>query len=355
MSAAVGAAQFITFTVVQAEFSGDKSMMLKKILLMAATLLSVSLAVMPHARAGSYPDKPIVVVVPFSPGGSTDQIGRLIAQHLSKAFGVSAVVENKPGANGTVGNSFVARSKPDGYTLLIGGTDIAASQFLYKNLPYNPETAFVPVGIVAEFPFLMVTNIDSKIKTVAQFVDYARKHPDNINFSSAGMGNSTHLAGETFKMAAALDSMVHIPFNGSPQALAAVMSGQVSTTFDTAITAAPLVRGHKLNALGVVAKQRLPLMPDVPTMSELGYKQFDLLSPWSWKGLFAPANTPPDVLNKLHAALADALRDPNFKKTIEANASLVVEPRSTEDSIKFLENQRKGWSALIKQAKVEAQ
>ncbi|MDS1139063.1 tripartite tricarboxylate transporter substrate binding protein [Pusillimonas sp. SM2304] len=322
-----------------------------KILLAGTACSLTALAASPAMAA--YPDKPIVIVVPFSPGGSTDQIGRMIAQHFTNEFNVPVVVENKPGASGTVGNSYVARAKPDGYTLLIGGTDITASQFLYKDLPYDPEQAFTPIGIVSEFPFLMLVDIKRNITTVQEFVDYAKKNPDKITFSSAGMGNSTHLAGETFKQAAQLDGMVHVPYNGSSQALTAVISGQVDTVFDTAITAAPLVTGGKANALGVVAQKRLPLLPDVPTMSELGYKEFDQLAPWSWKGLFAPSDTPQDILDKLQKSLAGLLEDPEFQKRIEASASLVVAPQSTTSAKQFLTDQRKGWSKLISDANVQ--
>lgn len=302
----------------------------------------------------AYPDKPISIVVPFAPGGSTDQIGRMIAQHFSKEFGVPVVVENKPGAAGTVGNGYVARAKSDGYTLLIGGSDIVASQYLYKDLPYDPEKAFAPIGVVSEFPFLMLVEKSRGITTVQEFVDYAKKNPDKISFSSAGMGNSTHLAGEAFKHAASLDSLVHVPYNGSAPALAAVISGQVDTVFDTAITAAPLVTGGKANALGVVAQKRLPLFPDVPTMSELGYKEFDQLAPWSWKGLFAPSGTPEEILEKLQRSLAGLLEDTEFQKRIEATASLVVPPQSTAKAQQFLVDQRKGWKKMISDANIQA-
>lgn len=304
------------------------------------------------AAHAEYPDKPIVMVVPFAPGGSTDQIGRMVAQHLSTDLGVPVVVENKVGANGTVGNGYVARAKPDGYTLLIGGTDIAASQFLYKDLPYDAEQAFTPIGIIAEFPFMMLVDKDKPITTVAEFIEYAKSQPKGINFSSAGVGNSTHLAGETFKRAANLEGMVHVPYNGSSPALTAVISGQVETVFDTAITAAPLVTGGEARALGVVAQQRLPLFPDVPTMSELGYDAFDQLAPWSWKGLFAPSGTPQEILDKLQHSLAGLLQDPEFRQRIEANASLVVAPQSTAHAEQFLADQRKGWGKLISEADV---
>ena len=328
-----------------------------KKLLSATILLGASLGSVFNAAAqpSGYPDRPITIVVPFSAGGSTDQIGRMIAQHLNKTFHVPVVVDNKPGANGTIGNIFVSRAKPDGHTLLIGGTDIVASQFLYKNLPYNPETSFTPIGIVSEFPFLMVVDKKSNIKTVKEFISFVKQNPMAANFASAGIGNSTHLAGETFKIASGLENLVHVPFNGSSQALMAVMSGQVSTVLDTAITAAPNVNAQKLTALAVVSKERLLLFPDVPTMSELGYTQFDKMAPWSWKGLFAPANTPPEVIKKLHDALNVLLQDPEFRKYIESNASLIVPPQSTADTVKFLGNQRKGWSKLISDAKVELQ
>ena len=319
--------------------------------LLAGAALGVGILVSPGAKA-AYPDKPIVIVVPFAPGGSTDQIGRMVAQHLSTDLGVPVVVENKVGANGTVGNGYVARAKPDGYTLLIGGTDIAASQFLYKDLPYDAEQAFTPIGIITEFPFMMLVDKDKPITNVAEFIEYAKSQPKGINFSSAGVGNSTHLAGETFKKAANLEGMVHVPYNGSSPALTAVISGQVDTVFDTAITAAPLVTGGKARALGVVAQQRLPLFPDVPTMSELGYDAFDQLAPWSWKGLFAPRGTPQEILDKLQRSLAGLLEKPDFRQRIEANASLVVAPQSTARAEQFLADQRKGWGKLISESGV---
>ncbi|MFG1357974.1 Bug family tripartite tricarboxylate transporter substrate binding protein [Xanthobacter pseudotagetidis] len=294
-----------------------------------------------------YPDRTISIVVPFSAGGSTDQIGRMIADHFQKEFKVPVVVENKPGANAAIGNTYVARSKPDGYTLLIGGTDIVANQFLYKDLPFDPEKDFTPIGIVAEFPFLMLIDKKRGIETVAQYVEYAKKNPDKLNFSSAGTGNSTHLAGETFKHAADLKTAVHIPYNGSSQSVLAVISGQVDFTFDPAISSIGMVTGSKANALAVVSERRLPSLPNVPTMSELGYKQFDQLAPWSWKGLFAPSGTPKPVLDKLQASLARLLLDPVFQEKIERTASLVVPPRSTDATEEFLRNQRKGWKEII--------
>lgn len=320
---------------------------------LAVTVVGANVTFFTAPVMAAYPDKPITVVVPFSPGGSTDQIGRRIAEHLNKEFDVPVVVENRPGASGTVGNAYVARSKADGYTLLIGGTDITASQFLYDDLPYDPEEAFVPVGIVTEFPFIMMIDKGRDIKTVEEFVQMAKKDLSKVNFSSAGLGNSTHLAGETFKKAAGLDEMVHIPYNGSSQALMSVISGEVDVVFDTAITAMPHVTGGKGRALGVVAQQRLPLLPDVPTMSELGYKEFDVLAPWSWKGLFAPRGTPDDILRKLVTSLNHLLEDADFKQQMEAAATLVVSPATVEESEQFLVDQRAAWRELISNANIE--
>jgi len=309
--------------------------------------VGVSLAAVPAHAA--YPDGIITIVVPFGPGGSTDQIGRAIAHHFQKDLKTTVVVENKPGANATVGNAYVARAKPDGYTLLIGGTDIVASQFIYKDLPFDPEKDFVPVGIVTEFPFLMLIDKKRGIETVAQYVEYAKKNPNKISFSSAGVGNSTHLAGETFKHAAKLDALVHVPYNSSAQSISSVISGQNDFTFDPAISSIAQVTGGNANALAVVAQQRLSILPDVPTMSELGYKEFDDLSPWSWKGLFAPAGTPKAVMDILHASLARLLTDPEFKQQTDRSASLLVAPRSTQASQQFLTQQRQGWRNIIKQ------
>lgn len=323
--------------------------------LMVVGLASATASLLPlSASQAAYPEKPITIVVPFSPGGSTDQIGRLVAEHLQKQLKAPVVVENKPGANGTVGNGFVARAKPDGYTLLIGGTDIAASPFLYKNLPYDPKD-FIPIGLAAEFPFVMLTSKKKHITTVQQFVDYAKNHPDKVSFSSAGMGNSTHLAGETFKKSAGLDGMLHVPYNGSSQALAALLGGQVDTVFDTAITAVPLVTGGQADALAVIAQERLPMLPDVPTMTELNYTDFSKLVPWSWKGVFAPAGTPPEIVKQLRESLAALVTDPAFKQRIESAASLTVPPKPPDELEKFLADQRAGWQRVINEAQVQPQ
>ncbi|GAA5233662.1 tripartite tricarboxylate transporter substrate binding protein [Verticiella sediminum] len=322
----------------------------------ASCLLASGLAIGVAApAAAAYPEKPIVVVVPFAPGGSTDQIGRLVAEHFHKDFGVPVIVENRPGAAGTVGSAHVARSAPDGYTLLIGGSDTVASQFLYENLPYDPERDLTPIGIVSEFPFLMLVDKRRKLGSVKEYVDYARQNPQKVSFSSAGMGNSTHLAGEVFKKAAGLDSMVHVPYNGSALALTAVVSGQVDFAFDPAMSSIQLVHGGKADALAVVAGQRLPALPDVPLMSELGYTEFDQLSPWSWKGLFAPAGTPEETLEKLTTSLAALLSDQGFQKRIEDTASLVVPPQSRTQAQEFLTRQRAGWGDLIRATGVEPQ
>ncbi|WP_370519967.1 Bug family tripartite tricarboxylate transporter substrate binding protein [Bordetella sp. 15P40C-2] len=322
---------------------------------MLGAMVGVAAAWAPvSASQAAYPDKPITVVVPFAPGGSTDQIGRIVAEHLQKRFKTPVVVENKPGANGTVGNAYVARTKADGYTLLIGGTDIAASPYLYKNLPFDPKD-FIPIGLVAEFPFVMLTNKSKGFTTVQQFVDYAKKNPDKVSFSSAGLGNSTHLAGETFKKAAGLDGMVHAPYNGSAPALAAVLGNQVDTVFDTAITAVPLATGGQATALAVIAQQRLAQLPDVPTMTELNYNEYSKLVPWSWKGVFAPAGTPPEVVATLRSSLADLASDPAFKQRIENAASLPVPPKTPEQLEQFLADQRAGWKRVIEEAQVQPQ
>ncbi len=305
--------------------------------------------------ADTFPNKPIVIVVPFAAGGSTDQIGRMIAQHLHKKFSVPAIVENRPGAAGTIGNAHVARAKPDGYTLLIGGTDITASQYLYKNLPYDPATSLQPVAIVSEFPFLMVVKKDAKINTVKDFIAYGKANPDKVSYSSAGMGNSTHLAGAAFQKAAGLPSMVHAPFNGSSPALTAVIGGQVDTVFDTAITAYPQVKSGTLKPLAVLSAKRLAFLPDVPTLSELGFSAFDQISPWSWKGLFAPAGTPQPVVEKLHAAMDELIRTPEFSTLMEQNASIPVPPMTLPEAREFIKKQRTGWKQVITAAGIEPQ
>lgn len=301
-----------------------------------------------------YPNRTIKVVVPFSPGGSTDQIGRYVAKHLSEDLGVNAIVENRPGGGGNVGNTHVARAKADGYTLLIGGTDVATGHLLYKELPFDPINDLELVGLVTEFPFLLITPKEGGATTVEELVEYAKNNPDGVSYASAGVGNSLHLAGEIFNKATGLETLVHVPYSGSTEALNAVVSGQVEMMFDTAITAAPQVTGGNANAIGALSKQRLPQFPDVPTMTEAGYPEFeDLLSTWSWKGVFTPTGTPEDVVQTLQVSLNKLKDSAEFKEQMERSLTLVADKQDSEDAQSFMESQREGWARVIEAANIE--
>lgn len=325
----------------------------KKLVKLNSVALLAGCALFSQAAHSAFPEKTITIVVPFSPGGSTDQVGRQIAQHFTEDLGVTAVVENRPGAAGAIGNGYVARSKPDGYTLLIGGSEIVAGEFIY-DLPYSPGDDFVPIGLVLEFPFLLLTNKPG-IETFDQFLEYAKENPEKLNIASAGVGNSTHLAGETFMHAAGLTSMTHVPYNGSTEALTAVISEQVDVMFDTAITSAPLVTGGKATALGVLAERRITPLPEIPTMAELGFTEFGQLAPWSFKGLFAPTGTPDETLEILHTSLTKLLEDEEFQQSVEKNASLVFAPRPISESIQLLHDLRQSYGKLIAGLGIEKQ
>lgn len=318
----------------------------------ALVAVCVAWALPAHA---AYPDRPIEIIVPYPPGGSTDQVARHVGQSFNKLFGQPVIIRNKPGANGQIGTAEASRAAPDGYSLLLGNTGMVMNPILYKELPYKPDRDFVPVGMVTEWPLVMVATPSLNVKTVKEFVNYIRSRQDESSFASAGLGNSTHLAGEIFKQEAGLDKIVHAPFQGDTPALTAVVGGHVQVFFDPAISVLQLVRAGKLTALGVTSRERISVLPNVPTMTEAGYPEFGKLAPWSWMGIFAPAKTPPAVLEKLRAALATTLANPEFRKTFADFGAIVFPATTTATGVEaFLNSEREKWRKIIEQAHVES-
>ena len=256
------------------------------------------------AWAQTYPNKPIRLVVPFPPGGPTDVMARLIAQRLSSTLG-SVILENKAGAGGTIGTKAVAAADPDGYNLLFGGTStLAINPAVYKDLRYDPVTSFAPVAMVSTSPFVLVVHPSVPVHSVGELVGYAKANPGKVNFGSAGVGTTPHLAGELFKSLTGVD-VVHVPYKGGGPVLTDLVAGQIQMTFELTAVLLPLIRAGKLRALAVATEERNPDLPEVPTMIESGVPGC-LVS--SWFGIVGPAGMPLNVIETLNLEINRGLR-----------------------------------------------
>jgi tripartite-type tricarboxylate transporter receptor subunit TctC len=299
-----------------------------------------------HAQAQPYPNKPIRYIVPFAPGGSTDLLGRLVAQKLQEAWGQPVVVENRPGAGGAVGAEAAAKSPPDGYTIM-GGTisTHAINASVYSKLPYDPIKDFEPVTLLATQPNMLVVNPSLPVKNVAELIALLKANPDKYSFSTSGNGTSAHLAGELFKSMTGT-KMQHVPYKGSPQALTDAMSGQVSMSFDNINTAYVQVKAGKLRALAVTTAKRSSAAPEVPTMAEAGLPGYEL---GSWHGVFAPAGTPKDIVAKLNAGIVKALQAPDLRQKLQ---DLGIDPvgSSVAAFAAFVKAEVPKWAKVVKDA-----
>jgi tripartite-type tricarboxylate transporter receptor subunit TctC len=307
--------------------------------LLAAFAAALALA----ANAQSdFPTKPIKIGAPFAAGGSTDVLARVTAQVIAKALGQSVVVENRPGASGNIGAEVVAKAAPDGYTLLFTSTNLTLNPAVTKDLPYDAVRDFTPITMVAFAPMVLITRPDFAGGNLRDLVAYVKANPGKANFSSSGKGGAPHLAGELFKIGAGLD-MVHVPYNGAAPALTDVVSGQVQMTFTTYVSAQALLQGNRVKAVAVASAQRLPLLADVPTFGEAGYKGIEIGTMF---GLLAPAKTPAPIVQKIFAAIQAASRTEEFKQQIaQQGGDLVV--NTPEVYTRYIAEDVAKWKALI--------
>jgi tripartite-type tricarboxylate transporter receptor subunit TctC len=267
-----------------------------------------------HAQSAvPYPSRPVTVVVPFPPGGGTDVGARLVAQKLSLKWGQPVIVENRGGAAGRVGAELVAKAKPDGYTLLVGnvGTQ-SVNPALYKKMPYDPDKAFAPIGMIAELPVVMLVTPSLPWKSVKDVVEAAKKDPGKITFASSGAGGAPHLAGEIFQQASGT-KMLHVAYKGGGPAALDLMAGHVNIYFGTVLESVGHVKSGKLKGLGVTSATRSPALQELPTIAESGFAGFDT---GSWIGMLAPAGTPASIINKISADLREVLALPDTKNTL---------------------------------------
>lgn len=293
----------------------------------AASLVGIA---NPASAQPVYPtQKPITLVVPFAPGGGNDILARVIAPKMSQALGQTIVIDNKPGAGGNLGADFVAHAPADGYTLLIASSQVTINPFLGMPVPFKIERDFEPIGLIASVPILLVANNDQPYKTLKEFIQYVRANPGKVSYSSPGNGTPQHLAGEVFAKLNKAD-MLHVPYKGTGPSITDLIGGQVQVSFATFASAVSHVQAGKLRALGIAGQKRTTLMPDLPAFSEAGLTGYDV---GLWYSLLAPANTPRAVVDKVNAALTEALKSPEVaerltKQGFETKSSTPAELKS---------------------------
>ncbi len=313
--------------------------------LLAAAALTASVA----ATAQNYPTKPIRIVVVSTPGGSVDTMARTIGPKLAERWGQQVLVDNRPGAGGAIAAEIVAKATPDGYTLIMGTVaSFATNVSLRKSLPYDPVKDFSPISLVATQNLMLLIHPSVPAKSVKELVALAKKQPGKLSFASAGNGTGGHLSGELFKMLAGID-MLHIPYKGVQPALIDVVSGQVTMTFASIISAMPQVKNNRLRALAVTGTERSPAAKELPTMIEAGVKDYDSAT---WYGLLAPAGTPADIVNKLNAEVVAILKSPETNERLSREGADPV-GNSPAAFAKHIQTEIDKWRKVIKAAGIQ--
>ncbi len=316
--------------------------------------LAACAAVLPASAQTSddFPQRPIRLLVGYTTGGTTDIVARVIAPKMAELLGQPVVVENRPGAGGNLASEAVARAAPDGYLLQMGTAgSMTINPSIYASMKFDTVRDFAPVTLVAAVPNIMVVNTDVPARSVDEFVNWARGRPGQVFFASSGTGNSPHLTGELFNLAAKV-SMVHVPYRGSLPALTDLIGGTgVQVMFDNIPSAIGLVRSGKLRALAVTGARRSPAAPELPTMQEAGLADFQVQG---WFGLFAPARTPAAVIDKLHRAALAAMADPGVRKSLEDQGAQLVGNTPAEFAA-LVETERRRWATVVKAANITPQ
>ena len=313
-----------------------------------SALVTALLLAAGSAAAQAYPAKPVRLVVPFPAGGATDILARTISQKAAEKLGQAIVIDNRPGAGGTIGSDSVAKAPADGYTLLIAtGSTHSIGPIINPKIPYNVEKDFAPVAYVAKTSSVMVVPTSLPVNNLAEFIALAKSKPGQLNFGSSGNGTNSHLSGEVFKAQAKV-FLTHIPYRGTGLVFNDMMSGQIHMLMDNYVTAQSNIKEGRLKVLGVTSPQRLPFLPDVPTLDEQGLKGFDVSN---WFGIYAPAGTSADVVNKVSAAFNEALKEPEMQKRL---AQLGATPTGSTPSEmgKMVAADKAKWSKLIADRKL---
>jgi tripartite-type tricarboxylate transporter receptor subunit TctC len=316
----------------------------------ASALLFVTLCTLPAApvsAADSYPVRPIRLVVPFAPGGGTDINARILADPIGKSLGQTVVVDNRPGAGSSIGCDIVAKSAPDGYTLLLGTISLTINAAVYKKLPFDVQRDLVPITRVSDQPSILVVNPSLPARTFTDFIALVRSEPGKFNFGSAGHGTGSHLASELLWLKINAE-LVHVPFKGTGPALNALLANEITVDMSTFASALPHVKQGRLRAYAVTTLKRAGPLPDVPTLAEEGIKDFEYAA---WYGLFAPAGTARSIINKLHKAAIASLNSPRVRQLYESQG-LNATPTTPAEFAKYIDSERKKWAGVVHEANI---
>ena len=300
--------------------------------------------------AQSYPNRTVKIIVPLTTGSGADIAGRVVAKSLTETWKQPVIIENRPGAGGLIGTGVVVNADPDGYTLLAQSASYAANPAIYKKLPYDPLKSLVDVAILGQTPYVMITAADGPYQSIRDLVLAAKSKPDEITFASAGVGSSTHLAAEYFNQMMGI-KLIHVPYKGSPEAIQDTMSGRTAFYMAPLDTAIGQLKGGKLRALGVTSKTRNPAVPDIPSVAEQGYANFEI---GLWFGVWAPAATPPAIVKKINRDINQAMQDPEVKAAYETKG-IKATPMSPTEFTKFVHEEMSKYQKIAKEAAIEPQ
>jgi len=317
----------------------------------AGLAAGLGLTGLPALAADKYPVRPITLVVPFPPGGSVDVMARQYTEALGRLLGVPIVVDNKAGAGGSIGSQFVARSKPDGYTLVASSqSSHLANPLVQPNLGYDPIKDFDNIALLGRQPNVLVVHPSLPVKNFAEFVAYAKQHPERLNFCSAGAGSMGQLNVEMMQLATGIKGTTHVPYRGGSPLITAVLSNEVQFGIDNLVIFLPHIQAGKLRALAVASPTRIPQMPDVPTFGELGHPQ---LNQTSWTGIAAPANTPAPIVAALHKAIRTAATEPAMLENLKARGVIPPEEMSPEQLEKMMAERLTTYADVVRRANVK--
>jgi tripartite-type tricarboxylate transporter receptor subunit TctC len=303
------------------------------------------------AMAQSYPTKPIQFVIGFAPGGPSDVMSRIIVDKLGQVLGQPVIVDNRPGAGGSIAGQAVSRAAPDGYTLLLATNGIlATNQYIYKDIGYNPLTAFEPITLIGRQPNVIYVNPKVLINTFEEYVEFARKNPGKLNFGSGGIATSSHLAGELLKVQAKID-ITHVPFKGTGPVLQAVITGDIQSGMNPPPPLMPHINSKAIRALAVTSLKRTAALPDLPTVAERGYPGFDATA---WHSVVVPTGTPKAIVERLHKALMETLKDPRVNKQL-TDLGVDIEPMQPDQFRAFIKSEGPRWKGIVEAAGIKRQ
>jgi tripartite-type tricarboxylate transporter receptor subunit TctC len=312
----------------------------------AALILAFALAPLVHAQ--SWPARPVKVIVPFPAGGPTDVLTRVLGERLSAVLGQAVVVDNKPGAGGSIGTDFVAKSAPDGYTLLMATSSTHSIGPYLAKVAYDPQKDFVPIVYVGKATNILVVSPAIGINSVRELIDFAKKNPGKLNYATSGIGSISHLTSEMFAAMAGI-KLTHVPYKGTQLSMPDLMSGQVALLFDSVLTAKPHIDAKRLKGLAVSSLERSALVPDIPTVAEFGLPGFDS---WTWFGIFAPAGTPQAVVDRVNAEMNRIVADPGVRERF-AQLGFETAGGTPADFASVVQSDARKWSQVIREANVK--